>query len=766
MRIRLSRCVLAVGLVLLSSAILPALGQGSRKNPSENSGNTTKLRATTTATVKSCVRAEAVLLSKPLASALFGGFVGENYAVVKTTVSNRCDNQQFILHDIYFDYSNWSLSGTFPGLNVAVKRQSKTQSNDVGKKPPAGNGGDDKQGDPPEPRTTTPAPAPASGEAPDASTELDDETASTRPGEVATVGALDVQDQDAADAIWSPRNSVVKAVTLLGQVASGYAFLWSGDVSKGIGAYNTGFAENLATLWPDRRIDQEKNILSLGYRTDRTTAVAKDDHGSYYAFFPLKVFLSPTLAKIFLDSPAVFLSSPQVLLNEWLDPKKSTGKKVSRKYKDTIVDMLVDLCDKVDEQATMLYLSTAPPICLRCQTTPPDPDAHKKAQVEQLLVDLSMPCPGDNCPLDSAVDKDGNAKNPYQNYLYHRILFEKYLVKGASLHSVKIVVRGVMTVTLDTVPPIIEGIAFDNEKTGAALWSVSEAPAAKPAAGAVKPGAAKPAAGGAAAAATPAKTGASAKCTPTDSPKTLTGTITGKFLSGGTPSIEALALSPDAKVTDDLKCYIGSVTADPLKSSDTSLPFSMQLANSLPAGSKLSFVVARNVGSTGETDGSSDGSKKLSSTKYDYTVQYDGPQITEVAITDGTAGATWKPEAKLTGTVTGTNLAGGTVVVKSVLGGDVLEDVTDYIGTPTTTQDSATKLTFALQLTKTQIPGSSKLTFVVNTKSTSGKTASSNEYQYSVPADAPKAAAAKASSPPAKKTPKKNTPNKGGAEKM
>ena len=488
MRVCLSRRDSAACLLLLATGSLPALGQGSRKTPSENSGNTTKLSATTTATVKGCVRAEAVLLSRPLASTLFGGFVGENYAVVKTTVSNRCDNQQFILHDIYFDYSNWSLSGTFPGLSVAAKQDADAQHKDAGtaaekakKKSLAAGSDDDKQNDTASPGAAKLATAPANGEAPSSSTDSDDETASTRPGEVATVGALDVQDQDAADAIWSPRNSVIKGVTLLGEVASGYAFLWSGDAAKGIGAYNSGFVDNLASLWPDRRIDQEKNILSLGYRTDRTTAVAKDDHGSYYAFFPLKVFLSPTLSRIFLKSPAYFLSSPQVLLNEWLDPpKKLSGDKPSKKDKDTIVNMLLDLSDKVDEQAKMLYLPTDLPGCPKCQTPPADLEVQKKDKVERLLVDLSMPCPGQMCPLvitknDATDDAKLTAKeaankawhDAYQNYLYHRILFEKYMVKGASLHSVQIVVRGVMTVSLDAVPPIIESIAFDNEKTGA-----------------------------------------------------------------------------------------------------------------------------------------------------------------------------------------------------------------------------------------------------------------------------------------------------------
>ena len=187
----------------------------------------------------------------------------------------------------------------------------------------------------------------------------------------------------------------------------------------------------------------------------------------------------------------------------------------------------------------------------------------------------------------------------------------------------------------------------------------------------------------------------------------------------------------------------------------------MQLTNSLPTGSKLSFVVSRNVGSTGDSDGRSDGSgsKKLSSAKVDYTVQYDGPQITEVAITDGATGATWKPGAQLTGKVTGTNLAGGTLAVKSVLNGEVSELPADILGEPKTTQESASKLNFTLQLTKTQIPASSKLTFVVNIKSASGNTIGSNEYQYSVPADVPKAAAVKAAAPPVKKVHKTNPPS-------
>jgi hypothetical protein len=65
---------------------------------------------------------------------LFGGFVAYNYAVVKTTLSNHCFDRQFILHDIYFDYRGWALSGVYASLNPGNSAQPETTSSDLQQK--------------------------------------------------------------------------------------------------------------------------------------------------------------------------------------------------------------------------------------------------------------------------------------------------------------------------------------------------------------------------------------------------------------------------------------------------------------------------------------------------------------------------------------------------------------------------------------------------------------------------------------------------------
>ena len=81
-------------------------------NQADVPANTIPLNATST--VNDCITVEAVLLPRKPAGMLFGGYVADNFAVIKTTISNHCANQQFILHNIYFDYSEWALSGVYP----------------------------------------------------------------------------------------------------------------------------------------------------------------------------------------------------------------------------------------------------------------------------------------------------------------------------------------------------------------------------------------------------------------------------------------------------------------------------------------------------------------------------------------------------------------------------------------------------------------------------------------------------------------------------
>ena len=299
----------------LSLALLlaPWPGRAASKklgDQAQTPSNTIPINATST--VNSCITVEAVLLPRKPAATMFGGYVADSYAVVKTTLSNRCPDQQFILHDIYFDYREWALSGVYADLN-----QSPTQCGTPGKKTEATPSGGAQGATP----SGQPGPADSSvsteGSIADTPTQAntapcslsDTNTTGSRAGQVATVGALDIQDQLTEDSVFSRRNLVVNGLTLVGAVAGGYAFVGSMAAAQGIGAFNSVFIPGLSKFWPDRSLDQEKFLLSLGYRTDQTTAIAKQGHGSYYVFFPLSTFLTPDLKKLFLERPGSFFKS-------------------------------------------------------------------------------------------------------------------------------------------------------------------------------------------------------------------------------------------------------------------------------------------------------------------------------------------------------------------------------------------------------------------------------------------------------------------------
>ena len=695
------RFVLALVLMLLLQPSVSARAVAA-KVAAENSSNTIPMKATST--VSSCMTVEAVLLSHKPAAMLFGGFVAENYAVVKTTISNHCADQQFILHDIYFDYHRWVLSGVYSERSLC-KSASPSESDEN-----AALHTGSSASTPPTAGQTSPTGSGGSTEA----THLDQKvtnqcsptgptdvyTQGSQPGQVATVGALDVEYQDVEDSEFSPRNKVVKALTLIGAVAQGYAFIGSGGAAMGIGAFNTAFVGSVTKLWPDRRQDQEKYLLSLGYRTDQSTAIAKDGHGSYYAFFPLATFLTPELKKLFVEGPAVFLNPAEALLENGVG-RGDSGQSSKRKKGST------------EALSSMLLTLT--------REIPP----KEEISPAQLLFQLSSDCPGDYCP--------------YKGDELTRVVAEKHLFANASLNSVQIVARGIMTVDVNSVPPIIDAVAFDDEKAGACPWTVPAA--AAPAAGAQ--GAAKPAP-------EPADTSNTSAAA-----KSLTGEITGKFLSNGVATVAEFSVpgAKDAKLND----YVvdKSLEAVSAKSSDTSLAFTLKLGTkTFPLGSKLTFQVSRTA-PNGATDASTANSvagtsTQLTSNKYVYTVSCGpnagNPTITNVTMENDSKTDVWQTPGKLSGAAKGTDLSGGTIAVSALEIGGKTAVVGDYIGTiaevPKTS--SATNLDFQLNLLKA-VPDGSKVSFVVTTKS--GDTTLTSEPQiYTV--TKPKAASAKS---PAKK---------------
>jgi len=716
--------VLAVSLGALLQPSFSARA-ASAKPPQQlgNSGNTIPLNATST--VGDCLTVEAVLLPYRPAAMLFSGYVAKNFAVVKTTISNHCDNRQFILHNIYFDYSDWALSGYFPLKSLCPCGEAKLADGDSST-PQSGNDGHSSatSADCSATKATNPSSTTCNDLCP-SSLEADDYTKSSKPGQVATVGALDVQNEVTEDSIFSPRNLVINGLTLVGQVAQGYAFVGSAGAAMGIGAYNAAFVQNLAKFWPDRRLDQEKFLLSLGYRTDQSTAIAKDDHGSYYAFFPLATFLKPSLIKLFLDDPAVFINPAEALMPIGKD---STDTK-------SLTDFLLKIVRAIPNNSSI--------------------------DENTLLIDLASQCPGDKC-LYKDPDK------------VVRVVAEKYLFGHASLNSVKIVARGVMTIPVDSVPPTIDTVKFDNEDS-ASTWTVTPAASATPAAGggaqhtATTPGvkdaahaSAKPSASGGAKSGESAD-GAQPSAQTAASENHLTGEITGKFLTGGTPAITALTV-PDAKSPLGTDYYIDkSLAVVTNKSSDSSEAFTLILAHTLPSGSKLTFQVSRkssnstaNTSSESSTAGTS---TQLTSNKFVYTVAYGSasasPTLTKVTVENDSKTDVWQTPGKLSGTATGADLTDGTVAVSSLEIAGKTATVADYIGAlaevPKTS--TATSLDFQLTLLKA-VPDNSKVTFVVSTKQADTVLKSQPvDYTVQKPTASPTKPAVKAAKPGAKVKP-------------
>lgn len=668
--------------------------------------NTVKLTATSN--VDDCISVEAVLLSHEPASKLFSGWVADNYAVVKTTISNHCDDKQFILHDIYFDYSKWALSGVFKSQTQAsscpatmLKTPKDSQLGPVNQpSAPKSAVDEEKQDD------TSGVGESTRTEEPECPPDPDLEfTHGTEAGQVATVGALDVEYQLTEAAVLSRRNIVMNSLSVLGETAQAFSFVWGPSFGSGVGAFNKGFVDGVKSAWPDRAVDQEKYLLSLGYRTDQHTAIAKDDHGSYYAFFPLSTFLTPYLKSLFLKDPAAFLNPAESFLAYGL--QHSEGEQYATKAPNPTKE------DAQKLRSFLLGLVAAARVDKSAATETED------AKAARLIIDLTSPCPGNNCPF--------RADTPEGEQRIQEIIWEKNLFAFASLNVVKIVARGVMTIETSAVPCSIDKVTFDKEKERA-TWTVTKPEAGKKAA-----------------------------------PNDLTGTIEGKFLNNCTPEIVDLTVPGVKGPKVDSYIDAKSLQVVPGKSSDTSLPFKMQIVATLPEGAVVTFQATRK-----SEDSDKSVSTKTESNKYPYTVNTGtptAPTLSEVTIDGQETKDVWQTPGKLNGTATGSNLEGATITVSKLDIGGTAATVDSYIDkmgeVPKTS--SASKLDFQFTLLKA-VPDGAKLTFVVSPAG--GGQENSAEKEYTTPKieqAKDKTAAKKPKAGTQGKQPKKGKEKTGGA---
>lgn len=217
---------------------------------------------------------------------------------------------------------------------------------------------------------------------------------------------------------------------------------------------------------------------------------------------------------------------------------------------------------------------------------------------------------------------------------------------GVSLNKITINIDGVMSVNTGAMPAKIEKISFDNEATDAKLWTV------------------------------------------TGSATTLTGTITGSYLTGGTPTIQEAG---------DLGISKISVISD--GSNDQTLRFSMALGKTVKDQSVMTFSVQKK----------SDGQTPVSSTPFVYKVHYavsSGPTINGVTFPST---IDWTKPGVVKGTIEGSGLTGGSPEIE-----EKSEDkITSVQGDTAGSSDE--KLNVSVTLGEKLDPGT-VLTFTVATK--------------------------------------------------
>ena len=448
------------------------------------------------ATVKESIVVEAGLLTPESAKHLFGGWVADHFAVVQVTIGNHSRDQQFILQDIYFDYSDWALSGVYSNCT-----------------------GDDGCG---------------------AST-LQDYQAGTKAGQISSIGALEVHDSLKSASTFSRRNFVVNGLVMIGAAAGGFTILGPTVFGQALTGFTSDGIPALQKFWPDRSIDQQSNLLKYGYQDK--LVIAKEDPGKTYAFFPISRFLTSGLAKLYKEEPAVFFNVAEL----YIDPTvaESSKKKSDLKALKSTIDKLIN------------------------QTV------GKTLTDGDVMVDLLSPCTGTNsndCGLTGTEDEKAQKAREIQ--------IVKRLLAKASLNCTRVVVNGIMTVDVDTIPATLTKISFDDESKGEALFS--------------------------------------------DSKDKATGVIEGKYLSNGTPKITAVSVPDDKTAKVDDYIVKDSVAAVAAGSTDSELHFTLQFTDKpLPTGSKLTFQVVKSSSKSVNNDSTgANTTETTNSMTLDYTVSY------------------------------------------------------------------------------------------------------------------------------------------------
>jgi hypothetical protein len=341
-------------------------------------------------TVNANVTIQAVLIPYRVAKHVFGKEIAKNYAVIEVNINNKSPDASLIIQGAFLDYTDWALSGSVKGSIICAQTsqgayQTCSQPNQV----------------------------------------------SSEEYRVARGELLDAQ-------TWTWRNGTVRLLTLVGSIASGYSFALSNkDIIKGISEFGSTVVPGVSTFWPDQTVDQLNRISDFGYKTNKV--ISRQSSDIIVCFFPIDRFLTAGFKKLFLDSPAVFFSPFQMVVDSSLE-----------KNLDELMQSAFGVPpEKLDD--TVRELKRAFPCYVYLTQREPSATSELDAKLD--------------AKMQQACLANGTATIDPQ------ILAALELVRKVSLNTTRVVIDGVMTVESTTLAGKIESVVFDGEDTNAALWT-------------------------------------------------------------------------------------------------------------------------------------------------------------------------------------------------------------------------------------------------------------------------------------------------------
>jgi hypothetical protein len=588
-------------------------------------------------TVKDNLVVEAGLLTQASATQLFGGWIAEHFLVVQVTIGNQSREQQFVLQDIFLDYSNWKLSGIY-GTPDAISLEDSRQ-----------------------------LPSFQSG---------------TKRGQISSIGALEMQEALKQNSVFSKRNFFVNGLVLIGTTAGGFTFLGPPGFTQGVAVYGSSFIPALQKFWPDRRIDQQSNVLKYGFQDKMV--IAKEDPGKTYAFFPIERMLTRGLTQVYRSDPALFLNVSEL----YLDPNV---------WKNSHFRDLRDVINR-------LIFSQFAPGSFKCETKAAEgkkgSDCLDSSEFKaKVLADLFSPCyTGKETGCQVATTTSDNTIGPE----LREIRNVKDFVAGLSLNTVRVVVSGIMTVDVDMVPAVLTKIAFDDPGSGQKpIWE--------------------------------------------DTTSKHAGVIYGKYLANGNPVISGIKVPSDPSGTPADYFNMASLASLPDKSTDTELHFTVQFNKIVPPGATLTFQVAKSSSTSVNNAGIANTQETTTSMGLDYSVSYT-PSATTPAVIDTAktaisdivfdSPADLLKAGQIEGHLVGSNLDGETIGIKTLtLSDGTAANLKTYLAddSPVNTAGSnSNTLNFTLSL-KTGLPPGAKIVLDVTGKSADGSTQTVEAKPYDVP---------------------------------